>query len=112
MGLFGGNKENTRRNPDAAFGFRALAGGYILYMLYEMIRMYANGESNDLVALIIGIVVLGGGGLFVLISSYISWRREKAKLEEEQRREALEQTEEEETDEVTEETAEESAEKE
>ena len=111
MGLFGGNNENTRRNPDAAFGFRALAGGYILYMLYEMSRMYANGESNDLVALIIGIVVLGGGGLFVLISSYISWRREKAKLEEE-RREALEQTEEEETDEATEETDEESAEKE
>lgn len=99
MGLFGGNRENTRRNPDATFGFRALAAGYMLYMLYDMIRMFVSGESDDLVALIFGIVILGGGGLFVLISSYITWRKEKAEQEEELKREALEQEEADETEE-------------
>lgn len=90
MGLFSGNNENARRNPDATFGFRALAGGYMLYMLYEMIHMFVTGESDDLVALIVGIVVLGGGGLFILVSSYIRWRREKAEMAAEQEQEVEE----------------------
>ena len=85
MGFFNKNSDGSSmpRNPDAIFGFRALAAGYILYMLYEMVMMYVKGESHDLVILIVGIVVLGGGGLFTLIASFISWRREKAAMAKE-----------------------------
>ena len=93
MGLFGGNSDQStrRRNPDMVFGFRALAAGYMLYMLYEIVQMYIKGESGDLAILITGIVVLGGGALWIFISSFISWRREKAALAEEEAEAAQEE---------------------
>lgn len=93
MGLFGGNSDQSarRRNPDMVFGFRALAAGYMLYMLYEIVQMYIKGESGDVAILITGIVVLGGGALWILISSFIGWRREKAELAEEEAEAAQEE---------------------
>ena len=83
MGLFGNkNGESTnQRNPDAVFGFRALAAGYVLYMLYQTVQMYISGEATSGIwLLIVSIVVLGGGSVYILISSFLNWKKEKAAL--------------------------------
>lgn len=91
MGLFKKNEqENTQpRNPDAVFGFRALAAGYVLYMEYQTVMLYIKGEATTGIwFLILSLVLIGGGALFILISSFLSWRKEKAALAEQQRLEA------------------------
>ena len=83
MGFFRKNdQEDSRpRNPDAVFGCRALAAGYTLYLEYQTVQMYIKGEATmGIWFLILSLVVLGGGALFVLISSFLSWRKEKAEL--------------------------------
>lgn len=82
MGLFGNqNDGSNRRNPDAVFGFRALAAGYALYMLYQTVQMYISGEATSSIwLLIVSIVVLGGGAVYILISSFLNWKKEKAAL--------------------------------
>lgn len=91
MGLFGKNNENTnhKRNPDAVFGFRVLAAGYILYLVYQTVEMYIKGEAESGIWLLIAsIVLLGGGAVYILISSFISWRKEKAELAQKAQEEA------------------------
>lgn len=91
MGLFGKSDQETSRtrNPDAVFGFRALAAGYVLYLEYQIVQMYINGEATmGIWFLILSLVLLGGGALFVLISAYLSWRKEKAALAAEEQAES------------------------
>ena len=91
MRLFGNNDQETSRtrNPDAVFGFRALAAGYVLYLEYQIVQMYISGEATmGIWFLILSLVLLGGGALFVLISSYLSWRKEKAALAAEEQAES------------------------
>lgn len=82
MGFFNKNDENdTPRNPDSVFLFRALAAGYALYMEYKIVQTYLAGEATlGMWFLIVSLLGLGGGALYVLISSFISWRKEKAEL--------------------------------
>ena len=83
MGFFDNKNSgnNTQRNPDAVFGFRALAAGYILYLVYQTVQTYIRGEAETGIWLLIASVVgLGGGAIYILISSYLSWRKEKAEL--------------------------------
>ncbi len=91
MGWFQKNEEESTRpqNPDVYYGLRLLAGGYVLYMLYQLFEMYfAGGEDAPSVTLlVIATVLLGGGGVFIVISACISWR----KLKKELAQEALEQ---------------------
>lgn len=84
MGLFGNkNDGSNQRNPDAVFGFRALAAGYVLYMLYQTVQMYISGEATSGIwLLIVSVVVLGGGSVYILISSFLNWKKEKAALKE------------------------------
>ncbi len=95
MGLFSGNREenNTPRNPDMVFGFRALAAGYILYMVYQTVKMYFTEPGHDLKLMIVTVAILTPGALFVLISGYLSWRKEKKALEEAQKQQQEEQEE-------------------
>lgn len=91
MGLFGKSDQETSRtrNPDAVFGFRALAAGYVLYLEYQIVQMYIGGEATmGIWFLILSLVLLGGGALFVLISAYLSWRKEKAALAAEEQAES------------------------
>lgn len=102
MGLFGKHDQQSTspRNPDAVFGFRALAAGYVLYLEYQIVQMYISGEATmGMWFLILSLVLLGGGALFVLISSYLSWRKEKAALAEEEWAQSEQQEEEPETEE-------------
>ena len=106
MGLFGNKNTNTERNPDALFGFRALAATYILYLEYQTVMSYIKGEATTGIWLLIAsLVLLGGGSVYILVSSFLSWRKEKAALAEEAARQA--EAEAAETSEETEEETEE-----
>ena len=88
MGLFRNNDQESSkpRNPDAVFGFRALAAAYVLYLEYQTVQLYIRGEATTGIwFLILSLVLLGGGALYILIASYLSWRKEKAELAEQER---------------------------
>ena len=94
--LFGKNNGEERpRNPDTVFGIRVITGGYILYMVYQTIHMYfAEPGQHELWMLLLTAGFLTPAGLFVLISGYISWRREKKALQEEETAGETDETEE------------------
>ena len=93
MGLFRKNEEtNDRpRNPDTYFMFKLLAAGYLLYLLWDIIKMYMAGGADQpsVLLMVCSFVVLGGGAVFIGITSFNQWRRfkkeaqEQAQLEEE-----------------------------
>ena len=58
------------------YAFRILAIGYVLYQLYEVIRMYAEGgpEAPALWLLILSIVVLGGGAGVIAFLTWRDWK--------------------------------------
>ena len=84
MGLFNkksANQDEQRvpRNPNNTVAFRLLAIGYIGYMCINMIKLYTEGgpEAPSLTGLIVGVVLLGGGCIFLAIISYLEWKRGK-----------------------------------
>ena len=83
MGLFNKNSANdgqqTPRNPNNIVAFRVLAIGYIGYMCINMINLDTEGgpEAPSLTALIAGIVLLGGGCIFLAVLSFKEWKRGK-----------------------------------
>lgn len=96
MGLF--RKEDTDmssrpKNPDAYFGFKLLASGYLLYLTWDIIKMYlAGGEDQPSVPLLIfSVLFLGGGAIFIAVSSFKMWRKYKQELAEEAAQAALEE---------------------
>ena len=102
MGLFRRNNEESapQRNPDAVFGFRALAAAYVLYLEFQTVQLYIKGEATTGIwFLILSLVLLGGGALFILITSFLSWRKEKAAMKETVQIENEDQEEETETEE-------------
>ena len=87
MGLFNKNKDTqekqTPRNPSNVATFRLLAMGYVGYLCYNMIKLYLEGgpEAPSLTTLIVGLVVLGGGVVFLGIVSYREWKRSKVEYD-------------------------------
>ena len=81
MGWFNRNnkeKQEMPRNPDKVFLFRALASGYILYLVYETIKLYLAGDDGvSLPVVIISSVILGAGAIYILVTSLLQWRKEK-----------------------------------
>ena len=84
MGFFSKKPANDEpqapRNPNNTVAFRVLAIGYIGYMCVNMIKLYTEGgpDAPSLTALIAGVVLLGGGCIFLAIISYKEWKRGKA----------------------------------
>ena len=84
MGFFSKKPANDEpqapRNPNNTVAFRVLAIGYIGYMCVNMIKLYTEGgpDAPSLTALIAGVVLLGGGCIFLAILSYKEWKRGKA----------------------------------
>ena len=83
MGFFS-KKQNTEentppRNPNNLIAFRLLAVGYVTYLCVNMVKLYMEGgpDAPSLSTLIIGLVVLGGGVIFMAIVSYREWKRSK-----------------------------------
>lgn len=81
MGLFNKNQQtnNTPRNPNNLITFRLIAMGYVIYLCANMVKLYLAGgpDAPSLTTLILGLVVLGGGALFLAFLSYKEWKRAK-----------------------------------
>ena len=72
------------RNHDNTFFFRLLAAGYVLYMAWKTLELYLAGgeDAPELWLLCLSMVVLGGGGIWLAISSFKTWRKAKAQEKE------------------------------
>ena len=83
MGLFNkkpeANSDQPPRNPNNTVAFRILAIGYISYLCINIIKLYNAGgpDAPSLTALVLGIVVLGGGAAFLAVMTYQEWKRGK-----------------------------------
>lgn len=84
MGLFkkasaSEEEKQVPRNPNNTVAFRVLAIGYILYMCFNIVKLYKEGgpDAPSLTALILGVGLLGGGAIFLAIISYKEWKRGK-----------------------------------
>ena len=73
-------KEERPVNVTTMVAVRLLAVGYCLYCLWQIVRMYiAGGEGAPSIwLLLLGIVVLGGGSVFVAIATVRSAIRMRA----------------------------------
>lgn len=87
MGFFSKKNENeeksTPRNPSNLAMFRILAIGYVSYLCVNMVKLYLAGgpDAPTLTTLILGLVVLGGGAIFMALVSYREWKRSKAEYD-------------------------------
>ena len=110
MGLFNKKQTNEQenrapRNPSNVVMFRVLAVGYVGYLCIQMVKTYTEGgpDAPSLPMLIGGLVLLGGGALFLAILTYKEWKVNKVKYDsymselraEAEAKRALEETEEE-----------------
>ena len=99
-------KEQKPINPTTLFGVRVLAVGYLIYSLWQIIKMYIEGgpDAPSLWLLILAIVVLGGGAVWIAIMTILKLKQlkeeERARLDAEDeelaRQAALKEAEEEE----------------
>ena len=87
MGLFNkkpeANSDQPPRNPNNTVAFRILAIGYISYLCVNIIKLYNAGgpDAPSLTALVLGIVVLGGGAAFLGVLTYKEWKIGKVKYD-------------------------------
>lgn len=83
MGFFSKNQTNeenrTPRNPSNVAMFRLLAVAYVGYLCIQMIKTYTAGgpDAPSLPMLIGGLVLLGGGAIFLAVISYLEWKKNK-----------------------------------
>ena len=83
MGFFNkkseANEAQPPRNPNNTVTFRLLAIGYIVYMCVNMVKLYLDGgpDAPSVTALVAGVVLLGGGSIFLAILTYKEWKRNK-----------------------------------
>ena len=100
-------KEKRPVNPTTLLGIRAVAVGYALYCLWQIIKMYMDGgeEAPSIWMLLLAIVVLGGGAVVIAIltvTKLLELRAaDKARLDEEDALLAAEKAEEEEEEPVS-----------
>lgn len=85
MGLFKKQEEQEERpvNPNYMVTIRALAVGYLLYLVYDMVRMYLAGgeDAPSLGLLLFSVVLLGGGAVWTGVTTYKQWKRMKQEQE-------------------------------
>ena len=84
MGFFNKKQESEEqnaapRNPSNVIMFRLLAVGYVGYLCIQMIKLYVEGgpDAPSLPLLISGVVLLGGGALFLAFITYKEYKKNK-----------------------------------
>ena len=84
MGFFNKNPEvegekQPPRNPSNIVAFRLLAIGYVAYLCINIVKLYIAGgpEAPSVLALVLGIAVLGGGAAFLGVITYKEWKTAK-----------------------------------
>ena len=72
-------EQQPPRNPNNTVAFRLLAVGYIGYLAFNIVKLYVEGgpEAPSLLAMIIGVALLGGGALFLAILAYKEYKTGK-----------------------------------
>lgn len=89
--LFKKNEEKEARpvNPNTLLGIRALAVGYLIYCLWQIVKMFIEGgeEAPSIWLLLLAIVVLGGGAVWIAVMTILKLKQlreeERARLDEE-----------------------------
>lgn len=89
--LFKKNEEKEVRpvNPNTLLGIRALAVGYLIYCLWQIVKMFIEGgeEAPSIWLLLLAIVVLGGGAVWIAVMTILKLKQlreeERARLDEE-----------------------------
>lgn len=89
--LFQKNEEKEERpvNPTTMLSIRALAVGYCLYCLWQIVQMFIEGgeEAPSIWLLLLAIAVLGGGSVWIAVITVLRFRQlkaeERARLDEE-----------------------------
>ena len=76
-------QKQAPRNPSNVIAFRVLAVGYLVYLCVDLIKLYNAGgpDAPSLTALILGMVVLGGGAAFLAFIAYKEWKRSKVEYD-------------------------------
>lgn len=81
MGFFNKKQDTQKndqppRNPSNTIAFRLLAVGYVAYLCVNIVKLYIAGgpDAPSLTALILGIVLLGGGAIFLAFLTYREWK--------------------------------------
>jgi len=72
--------EQAPRNPGNAAMFRLIAVAYVGYLCIQMVKTYTAGgpDAPSLGLLIGGLVILGGGAIFLAFLTYKEYKRNKA----------------------------------
>ena len=83
MGFFNkkqdAQEKQPPRNPNNIVTFRLIAIGYIGYMCINIIKLYNEGgpEAPSLTAMLLSVILLGGGAIFLALLTYKEWKRNK-----------------------------------
>ena len=84
MGFFNKKQDTEQsaqppRNPSNTIAFRLLAVGYVAYLCVNIVKLYMEGgpDAPSLTGLILGLVVLGGGAIFLAVMTYREWKVSK-----------------------------------
>ena len=76
---FFGNKTDGGGNPNAALPLRLLAIGYLVYLIYQMVKPYTDGTAETPATPLFWICVLALslGTLLIILLTYRQWRKPK-----------------------------------
>ena len=80
-------------SPRTGFGLRLMAAGVVLYWYYELILLYVQGgpEAPSLLMMLLAGILMVGGAIFVGITAWQIYKKEKAALEAAQSEETEEE---------------------
>ncbi|ROR21758.1 hypothetical protein EDD66_1206 [Mobilisporobacter senegalensis] len=69
-------KQNKREyNPKASLSLRMVAGAYLLYIVFSLIKEFGKLEEKDILFNIIFIIIFSIAGVVILVTSTISWMK-------------------------------------
>ena len=86
MGLFNkGENEKRPANPQRMMLIRVLAVGYLLYTVYDMIKLYRAGgeDAPSLTFLLVVVALFLAGCAWICVMTYKQWKQMQQQRQEE-----------------------------